>query len=425
MIFSNLDLLPQKQDSILTDRKNKIQLLLLAKKITALSIEALELFIKKKLSSFDAQVGENLCQIRAYKILLLGKKFLSNQVPHIENDLENLKVLYEKINPLIYKMENFNNRETCYNEFLDRKELVNLFFKSNDIYLFLSTDTMFLIFSYFLSISCIRKDRTPLAIDYSKISIDLEISKYLSRKITHHYQKKLSQLSSNFLLDISNEMPCIYDLPLIMPLMLKTTDENRSILPCYGATLTILNHMIYQELPLLVITERKIKKTIKTDKIAFLFLGNKKLKKFLLTDYDKNINSPCMIIRGEAIDENIKNPENLSAYAEKFLNTGINNILLGNTSMHPQYSGKNLFFIKENPFHHLLGEINDFTLGSIKKLESSFIFHKKEALRLGCCKENPKLFHLTHVFCNILSQEFKENKTHFYAKLKKIQPVVN
>lgn len=417
MTFSNLDLLPQKQDSILTDRKNKIQLLLLAKKITALSIEALELFIQKKLSSFDAQVGENLCQIRAYKILLLGKKLLSNQVPHIEEDLENLKVLYERINPLVFQLEDFKNKKICYNDFLDKKETVISFLSKNELYLALSTDTMFLIFSYFLDIFCIRKDQIPIAMDYDGMPIFLGISKYLSRRITHDYQKKLSQLSSDFIMSLPDETPCLEDFRLVMPQLKQISDEDRSVLPCHSVTFTILHNMIYRELPLLIIVERKLKNSEEIDKIVFLFSGNKKKNNFSLANHGKNPSSPCMIIRGEVIYDGAKNIESSSSYAQRFFQTGIIEILLQNTAMHPQYSGKKLFSLRENPFFHLIKDGSKFIATATKKLEFQFSSHRSEALRIGCCKENPNLFSLKHIFCNMLNEELSKYKKYIYTTL--------
>ena len=55
----------------LNDRKSKIRISNLMLCIYKECIEGLEQFYKESLNSFDAQVGETSCQIRAYKILLL------------------------------------------------------------------------------------------------------------------------------------------------------------------------------------------------------------------------------------------------------------------------------------------------------------------------------------------------------------------
>ncbi len=71
----NLMLLPQHRDSLLINKSQKANALTVAGHLTRLAVEAIEAFINCRLSLFDAQVGENLCQIRAYKIQTISLKY--------------------------------------------------------------------------------------------------------------------------------------------------------------------------------------------------------------------------------------------------------------------------------------------------------------------------------------------------------------
>lgn len=405
MQFTNLDLLPQKKDSMLIDRKSKIQLLRLTEKITTLSIQALETFFNKEFSKFDAQVGENLCQIRAYKILLLGNDLLKRKTSHLETDLSSLRLLSKKIKFIIKSFENLLKNETCYNDKLDKKETLISFFKKNDININISYDALFLILSYLLYIFSVREDGMPRSVDYKKIFTYFNISMYASKKIIHSLQEKITQLGSDFIVRISQETPDTYNTNHIIPALLKTTDENRSVLPCYTTTLAILNNMIEKELPILAIIERKNKYLKKIDEIMILLHGNKSEHDFKVRNDIEGLNTPCIIIRGDVIYNDSNPIETPIQYSKRFLNIGLMDILLHNAATHPQYSGEKLFSICENPFQHLTKDNNKITLRSAKLQSHALIEHKKLALTTGCCKENPYLFYLKHFLCNTIYKE--------------------
>lgn len=418
MQLSILDLLPQKAESILNSRTNKIKLLKLTEKIVILSIQALETFFHEKYDKFDAQVGENLCQIRAYKILLLGNDLQNKKISHIETDYTNLKNSLEKIRDTIKKIENLTSSNASYNDTLDKKENLMSFFKANQIYLTLSFDTIFLILSYFLDIFSIREDKIPMAVDNEKIATQFNISKYLSKRITHAFQKKISELSSKFLLNTSNETPSLNDHKILMPELLKISDEQRSVLPCYSVTALILQQMTQLELPILIIIERKHKNLKLIDRSAVLLSGNKTRGEFQLAYQEKYLNFPCLIIKGEAIYEKNDHINTLTNYMNKLLQTGVRKILLYNTAVHPQYSGEKLFSMRDNPFSHIEKHTNKTISATMKKIESIFISDKNEALHLGCCKKNPKLFNLKHFYCNLPSKELNQNCSFLNEKLK-------
>jgi hypothetical protein len=418
MNFSNLDLLHQKSESILNDRASKIKLLELNEKIISLSIEALEAFFNKKFYMFDAQVGENLCQIRAYKILLLSFDLLTNKTCHIKKDLANLKILNEKIKSIINNISDSSKNITSYYEILDKKEPLISFFKKNNIYSTISHDTIFIILSYVLHIFSLRKDKIPVAINYEKIGDHLLISKCSSKRIIHDYQKKLSQLSAEFIINISNEHPSLNEIDIILPFLQKTSDEDRCVLPCFCTTFIILQDMINKELPLLSMVERKNLHAKEIDTMVFLTIGNKHQGVF--TAKNKiNINYPCLVTRGEVIYNTSNQIENSTQYSQRFLNTGVFDILLQNTAMHPQYSGKRLFPLRDNPYLTLTTNKIQAISNTAKNQELILKNYRTRAMDIGCCKENPQLFHLKHIYSSIISTELNKAKMLNYAKKSK------
>ena len=73
MSLNNLLLFPYSSKTILVDQKMKMKVLHFTDFFLEEIIAAIELFfLKKEFQKFDAHVGDTLCQIRAYKILLMA-----------------------------------------------------------------------------------------------------------------------------------------------------------------------------------------------------------------------------------------------------------------------------------------------------------------------------------------------------------------
>ena len=76
--YTLLSLLPYAPNAELLSKHQKIDDLYFIKSVIDFSLTALEAFLLGHLAHFDAQVGENLCQIRAYKVIQLAKKMAFN-----------------------------------------------------------------------------------------------------------------------------------------------------------------------------------------------------------------------------------------------------------------------------------------------------------------------------------------------------------
>ena len=64
--LSIVSLLPYTEDSQLIDKQQKLADLYLLREIVNIALQALPSFLNADIKAFDAQLGENLCQIRAY-----------------------------------------------------------------------------------------------------------------------------------------------------------------------------------------------------------------------------------------------------------------------------------------------------------------------------------------------------------------------
>ena len=81
--------------------------------------------------------------------------------------------------------------------------------------------------------------------------------------------------------------------------------------------------------------------------------------------------------------------------------TNLPEMLLISFPQHPQYSGKKLLPINNNPYQPIKAHLQDISMIKyIDDLETQFLRHKMLSKKIGCSYENPSLFLITHIFCN-------------------------
>ena len=71
MTYSIRDLLPYTEDTLINSLKERIRTMQLLEFLYTSAQDAVHAFLAKKYNEFDAQVSENLCQIRAYQLMYL------------------------------------------------------------------------------------------------------------------------------------------------------------------------------------------------------------------------------------------------------------------------------------------------------------------------------------------------------------------
>ncbi len=401
---TNLALLPYEQNIVIKDITQKISTIELMEQLLKQLQLALSYFENRELYRFDAQVGETLCQIRAYKIYYLS----SYSTPEFIETIKKLKSdVTLGVKKLSIKKEHYQHLLKLHKS--QRPESIRApitlarFFSELDCIIPLSEDVLFLFLSHFLcAFHLADEGNIPMAIDFSAVSSVLSVSRSFAKKIGHFYQKRLSELSCDFIFQLVKELPNSRGLESILPLLHHQSDEGRMVLPCYCVTEIIVLHMIENQANLLLLVEVAAKNQRKQ---SVLFLrGSKKQQNFELINEEQQNDEPCMVMFGSSkphysyfIDHTI----------EKIISMGIKEVILSNNAAHPQYSGITLSSYRDNPYEILISEHrNSLSIHEINIAEqraSLLIQMKKLADKTGCTSTNPTLFLLKHIFCSTLN----------------------
>lgn len=401
---TNLALLPYEHNIIIKDITQKISIIELMEQVLKKLHIALTCFEKKELYRFDAQVGETLCQIRAYKIYYLA----SYATPQFMETIRTLK------SDITHGMENLAIQAEYYRYLLkvhksQRPESVRApvtlaeFLSESGCIIPLSVDALFLYMSHFLChYHLVDDDNIPMAIDFSQLSNELALSRSLAKKLGHFYQKRLSELSCDFIFKLVKELPDAHELESILPLMHHQSDEGRMVLPCFCVTEIIVLHMIENEANLVLLVDFSAKHQRKRS--ALFLKGSKQQQNFKLINEEKHSEQPCMVMYGCSQP---RTPYLIEHTLETMLSMGIKEVILSNNAAHPQYSGTTLSAYRYNPYATLIAEQGESLLTdkhSIAEQRASLLIQmKKLADHAGCTSNNPTLFLLKHIFSNTVN----------------------
>lgn len=408
-----LSLLPYSENAQLVNKQQKLDDLYFIKAVVDFSIIALKQFMAGNLVFFDAQVGENLCQIRACKILYLAKKWLyiPSSKEEFSKEIKLFKDYKSKLEFIIFEWENAIKHSTAFNKNLDGTENISDFFTRHDLLLDLSDDFIFIITCCFLTHFNIRDNNIPVAINLEYISREFHISKYRSKRLTHKYQQLICKLGCNFIMNIANQLPSQHRFMEILPALYQVADEDRTVLPCYTVSEIILYHNQKEKIPILFIVHQLTNSEFqhKQQIIYFLFTCDNEQKDWLLTPCSSYLSDHCMIVTGEVIHQPNKTHETTKQYVTRILEEGPLKLILANTAIHPQYSGKKLSSWRENPFPILMQECSS----TIKNQhENNLLTMQQFAVDYGCSKQNRSLFFLRHIYANSLEEEINNLEEH-------------
>ncbi len=404
-----LSLLPYMENAQLASKKQKMDDLYLTQKIVNLSIIALQFFLNGHLVAFDAQVGENLCQIRAYRILHLAKKWLNNPLMKLEfqKQIDMFLKYQNQLQSVVAEWE--VAIETCksYNKNLDSSENSSSFFARLGLELILNEELAFIIACYFLTHFGIKDNNIPVAINLKQIAQELTISNYRAKRLSRRYQQLVCKAGCNFIMQIAREMPFDEGYLEILPNLYKISDEERVVLPCHIVSEIIFNHAIIEQIPILLKVNRFCaSRTTHYDTILFNLVGKGEHEaQFMLIPSDPNHTRHCLVVSGEVQDKERNNRETAKHYIYRLLKETPLKLILANTAIHPQYSGKRLEAFRNNPFQAALSDSRPYNIGTQEK---ELAFMQNFALEAGCSKQNPTTFFLKHIYANALSNEINE-----------------
>ena len=396
---TNISLLPHDSTVIIKDITQKIVYIDLMKNLLKQFQQAIVFFEKKNLSQFDAQVGETLCQIRAYKVYYLTAYSPQSFLTTLFEVKKNVTQAITRLNTEAQNYQHFLKMHKSQRPDNIRASMtLTAFFLSLECAFSIPEDAFFIFISYFLcQYHLVDNDNIPTAINYSSIAMDMSLSRSYSKKLGHFYQKKLSELSCNFMFELLTELPGKEDLKSILPLFHRQSDEGRMVLPCYPVTEIIVLHMIENKANLMLLMDIETEHNKK--RISLLLKGSKSLNNFKLGSQQNDAEEPCIVMYGSSVTHNIG--------INEILSVGIKEIILSNNAAHPQYSGVILSAFRDNPFKALMDEcreqISPLNIEVVTSLSLHLIRMKKLAEKIGCTVNNQSLFLLKHIFCNTIN----------------------
>ncbi|WP_131777788.1 hypothetical protein [Legionella fairfieldensis] len=413
-MITNLTLLPHDESIVIKDITQKIHYLQLMKHLLDHVFEALCCFETNQLNQFDAQVGETLCQIRAYKMYMLASSpcFIRENA-QLKKDVTSVlhTIDYQLTQYQHYLKLNKNQRPETIRE---QTTLID-FFSNLGCVISLSDNALYSFLSYFLCrYHQVDEDNIPVAINFSDMSQSLKLSRSYTKKLGHFYQKKLSELSCHFMFTLLEELDEVDDLKQVLPWLHLQSDEGRMALPCYAVTDIIIRHMIQSNANLLLLIDFLTEDT-KVRK-ALYFKGDRELGQFQCMQLtEQTINTPCLVMYGTS-----------SLCLDRLLTTlstsGVEAIILSNNASHPQYSGSTLAAYRYDPYTMLLqNEPNALSLVEVNllnQLSRALLTRKQQADDLGCSLNNQELFLLKHIFCDALSDYVTLLETSFFLPTK-------
>jgi hypothetical protein len=400
---TNLALLPYDPYIVIKDITQKISIIELMSALLHQLHHALCYFEKNELSRFDAQVGETLCQIRAYKIYYLATysshHFLEQVLTLKTRVLDGIKILSMQANQFHLALKQHKNERS---DFIRNPITLIDFFKELKCLIPLSDDTLFLFSSFFLChYHVVDDNHIPMAINFAAIEEELSLSRSFAKKLGHFYQKRLSELSCDFIFNLVKELPESQELESILPLVHHQADEGRMVLPCYCVTEIIVLHMIEKNANMLFLVD--VITPAQRTRIPIFLKGSKTTHNFELIDQDNAQDEPCMVMYGSRKSHSAA----LKDIQEQLLSIGIKEVILSNNAAHPQYSGKTLSAYRDNHYETLISERTRLSvqqLATIQKRAHHLAHLKIKANILGCTSDNPKLFVLQHIYCSTIKK---------------------
>lgn len=428
MKTTSLCLLHQTPTSLLTTTETKLKVLVNLSFLIKETIVALKKFQEKNFEKFDPHVGETSCQIRAYMLFLLQLR-LNNKsyVNTLKKEIKKLEVLHkiamQQAIDFQVVLDQKNNRN---NTHLFNHQELQTFLRDRDLVFTISDEAIFLMQSYFLTKFKGKMIYGDSYIDHKKICQEMQIARKLSKKIVHYYQSQVAKSSTQFIFNLLHDLSTCYDLSFILRKLNYRDDDARSVLPCYPVIKIILQHMLKNQCPMLIIAKRQFQET-KHDYICLLFEPQQASNNYQLTLAIKEkitiqhylLNKACVVVEGLTIYKTRSIIESKNQFIKRFLAVGLINAILANMANHPQFSGHKLKTASSNPYKDLLPtEQNNPSLkyettsnyiayNSINN-EAYALFRAEEELlnmksygeKIGCCEINPSLFFIRHISCN-------------------------
>ncbi len=324
-----LELLPQDGGTIIKDDEQCKSILRMARNLIAHAYTAVEdFYINGNYTAIDPHVGEAACQIRAYYNYLLKR---DNQID--VNEFFETCVSYTTI------LNNLLNSNTGLAQYYKHHRTIS------DFVISILEETQqipidiieYLTKSYLLTKFKYNDQNNTSYIDVNLLSANLEISRKATKKLIHSYQKDVAAISCQFVVKIFGQtMPSQYIAELVNSFR-QVDDDDRYVLPCYWSMKAMLDHMLLNNCPILLVIQRSKEQII--DTVPILFMPDQQSNKYILCEtlFDvENINA--VVITAEVqYASNIY--ESKEVYINRIKAIGIVDIILSYMARHTQYPG--------------------------------------------------------------------------------------
>ena len=399
---SLLNLLPHSSEMQIKSAQEALSVLKIIEILLIHYKTAFSNLLSEEYSLFDPLVGENSCQIRGYMLYYLwSTKSQITNTTQLKGLINTLNRTLTQIYSLKSNLETYR-KDLAHNEFTEKSSLpLSDFLVLNKIQIDFSEEILTILMIYFLSrYTSSNEAGIHIGINYPMLCSELVFSKTLARRIIHLYQTKLSDISCRFIQYLAKEMAYIYPhYHLILNKFIFHDDDGRSVLPCYLSMDILLHHILLNQVPIVLMAYKDTDKLSKDYPFA-IFCLKATTNGFLLKQQAfLSEKTPCVVFRGIS---NFSHHPSTKIF-NHFTKRGIKKILLASTARHPQYPGKMLKELKEDPFQIVAQKVLTPQEHSvINQIREEFLTIKEWAFEKGCCLENHDTFFVTHIFCDQL-----------------------
>lgn len=405
-MYSIKDLLPYPDNARLKSLDERIRVLMLLDYILQSVRDSIRTYLSGQYIKFDAHVGENLCQIRAYQLVQIIRNADNHLITVLTAAADQAERAQDSCASLLDDYEQFarsGNSQYSRNKAGDIPLLALLEIEGLNITL---PSTVYFLTQLFILSGCKLVDahHTAYGTDYGKLCDDMLIpSRTFSRKVIHNIQRNISKLSCQYIFKLINQIDAGPRHVYLLQSLYHHDELGRHVMPCYEVTKTILQHAYQSNYTMKVVVTRL--SDSHSDKITFVLVPDSDNNRYVLySGSAEDIGGSGVVFigiaqYGQCIRESKKD------YVERFMNVGFEDIILANMAQHPQYPGILLRDKKYTPYSNLdsdelLRSYQDY----VKESEALFLRDKLRANSLGCSQNNESLFLVKHIKCEMVSR---------------------
>ena len=330
-----LELLPNNRDSLLLSPTEKARLLSQLSNLATFTINAAKTFINNHPNKFDPHVGETLCQIRAYKTILLFRNH------------QQLKSLFNLEITQIHQMKAniFHLRKKYKNVIKSQKDIMSIddFVAQCALPVSISDELTFLVSSYILTTFSQRDaDNIPQAICRSTLKRVFNESNTFCTRFIRNIQRYLAEDSCAFIKALCKDMETPDDNLLLIKAFLKISENGKPVLPAFLTMRILLEHMKTTATPLVL----RLHIPNLENKTCQIILCYEPDRNHFISTRQFNTTKPAIFIEGLT---SFTPSDSLSKIVNQLSKYSLEQILLANMAAHPQYSGEVLNTYRNSP----------------------------------------------------------------------------